>query len=61
LDVIAGHVILCSQKVLPFEISLLEGGDGQTWKDNVYNCAPCHLPNVDGQIDPSLVVILVGL
>jgi hypothetical protein len=32
---------------------------GQTWKDHVRNCAPCHLPNVDGQIDPSLVYLLV--
>jgi hypothetical protein len=30
-------------------------------KDHVHNCAPCHLPNVDGQIDPSLAVIPVGL
>jgi len=27
----------------------------------VCNCAPYHLPNVNGQIDPSLAVILVGL
>jgi hypothetical protein len=25
------------------------------------HCAPCHLPNVDGQIDPSLDVVHVGL
>ncbi len=25
------------------------------------NGAPCHLPNVDGQVDPSLAIILIGL
>ncbi len=25
------------------------------------NCAPCNLPNVDGQMDPSLAMVLVGL
>ncbi len=49
-------VVLCV-----LEILLLEGQDGQIWKDHVHNCAPCHPPNVHGQIDPSLVVILVGL
>ncbi len=38
--------------MLPYVVLLLEGQDGQTWKDRVYNCALCHLPNVDGQIDP---------
>jgi hypothetical protein len=27
----------------------------------VHNCAPCHLPNVDDQMDPSLVMVLIGL
>jgi hypothetical protein len=31
------------------------------WKDHVRNCAPCHLPNVDGIVDPSLTVIQAGL
>ncbi len=35
--------------------------NGQTWKDYVHNCVPCHLPNVDGQIDPSLAMIPIGL
>ncbi len=39
------------QKVLPFEVLLLEGQDGQTWKYHVCDCAPCHLLNMDGQID----------
>jgi len=55
LDVIACHLILCVRKALHFK----EGRDGQTWKDHVHNCAPCHLPDVDGQIDPSLVYLLV--
>jgi hypothetical protein len=40
---------------------MLEGHDSVVWKDHVHNCAPCHLPNVDGTIDPSLVIIRVGL
>jgi hypothetical protein len=27
----------------------------------VCNCAPCHLPNVDDQIDSSLTMVLVSL
>jgi hypothetical protein len=53
---IAKHIILWLQKVLPYVILLLEGQDGQTRKDRVHNCTLGHLPNVDGQIDPSLVV-----
>jgi len=49
------------RKFLPSRLLLLEGWDGQTWKNHVHNCAPCHLPNVDGQIDPSLVMVLFGL
>ncbi len=44
-----------------FGVLLLEGRNGQTWKDHVHNCAPCHLLHVDGHIDLSLVVIIVGL
>jgi hypothetical protein len=39
----------------------LEGHDGVVWKDHVHNCVPCHLPNVDGTIDPSLGLVRVGL
>ncbi len=56
-----GHVILRVGQVLPFGVLLLKGRDGQTWKDHVHNYAPCHLPNVDGQMDPSLTVILTSL
>jgi hypothetical protein len=34
---------------------------GSRWSNMEGPCAPCHFPNVDGQIDPSLVVVLVGL
>ncbi len=27
----------------------------------MHNCAPCHLPNVDGIVDPNLAVIQAGL
>ncbi len=55
------HVIICVQKVLPSGVLLLEGRDGQTWKDHVCNCAPCRLPNVDGKMDPSLTMVPIGL
>jgi hypothetical protein len=61
LDVTIGCVILCMHKVLPFGVLLLEGRDGQTWKDHVRNCAPCPLPNVDDQIDPFLIIVLASL
>ncbi len=61
LDVTARCVILHVQKVIPSKVLLLEGQDGQTWKDHVRKCAPCHLPNVNGQIDPSLIVVPIGL
>jgi hypothetical protein len=40
---------------------MLEGRDGVVWKDHVRNCAPCHLPNVDGTIDPSLAMVRASL
>jgi hypothetical protein len=40
---------------------MLEGHDGVIWKDHVCNCAPCHCPNVDGIVDPSLAVVRAGL
>jgi hypothetical protein len=38
-----------------------EGHDGVVWKDHVCNCVPCHFPNVDGIVDPSLAVVRAGL
>jgi len=57
LDVIVKLVILHVWKVLPFVMLLLEVHDAQTWKDRVHNSMSCHLPNVGGQMDPSLVVV----
>ncbi len=49
------------RKVLTFGVLMLEGHDGVVWKDHVRNCAPCHLPNVDGTIELSLAVVRAGL
>ncbi len=27
----------------------------------MHNCAPCHLPNVDGTVHPSLAMVRAGL
>jgi hypothetical protein len=61
LDVITGRIILRVREVLASRILMLEGCDGVVWKDHVRNCAPCHLPNVDGTIDASLAVIRADL
>ncbi|BBN02223.1 hypothetical protein Mp_2g13720 [Marchantia polymorpha subsp. ruderalis] len=61
LDVTAGRTILRVREVLPYGVLLLEGRDGVVWKDHVRNCAPCHLPNVDGTMDPSLAIVRAGL
>jgi len=42
-------------------VLLLEGRDGQTWKDHVRNYAPCHFPHVDGKIDLSLAIFFARL
>ncbi len=61
LDITIGHTILRVRKVLASGVLMLEGRDGVAWKDHGCNCAPCHLPNVDGIVDPSLVVIRADL
>jgi hypothetical protein len=61
LDAIVRCVILQIQMVLPSNVFLLEGQDGQAWKNHVHKCALCHLPHVDGEINPSLLVVLVKL
>ncbi len=58
---IASYVVLCMKKILLFGILLLEGQDGQIWKAYVWNCVPYQLPHVDGQVDPSLAIVLAGL
>ncbi|BBN03070.1 hypothetical protein Mp_2g20450 [Marchantia polymorpha subsp. ruderalis] len=57
LDVTAGRTILRVREVLPSGVLLFESRDGIVWKDHVRNCAPCHLPNVDGTMDPSLAIV----
>jgi hypothetical protein len=61
LDVTAGRTILRVQKLLASGVLMLEGRDGVVWRDHVRNCVPCHLPNVDGTIDPSLAVLWADL
>ncbi|BBN09865.1 hypothetical protein Mp_4g23350 [Marchantia polymorpha subsp. ruderalis] len=61
LDVTAERTILRVREVLPSGVLLLEGRDDVVWKDHVRNCAPCHLPNVDGTMDPSLAIVRAGL
>jgi hypothetical protein len=36
-------------------VVILQGRDGRTLPENVRNCAPCHIPDIDGTVDPSLV------
>jgi hypothetical protein len=55
-----GCVILCVQKVLLSRVLLLEGQDGQAWKDHVHNCVMYHLFYLNGQIAPSWVVVSIG-
>ena len=57
----AGDIILRVREVLDSRVLMLEGRDGVVWKDHVRNCAPCHLPNIDGTVDPSVAVIRAGL
>jgi len=61
LDVTACRTILRMQEALASRVLMLEGHDGVVWKDHVCNCVPCHLPNVDGTVDPSLAVVWAGL
>ncbi len=61
LDVTAWCTILRMQEVLASGVIMLDGRDGVVWKDHVHNCAPCHLPNVDGTVDPNLAVVWAGL
>jgi len=35
-------------------VLVLQGKDGGTMSEHASNCAPCHLPNIDARIDPSL-------
>lgn len=61
LDVTAWRTVLRVRKVLSPGVFVLEGSDGVVWKDHLRNCAPCHLPNVNGSVDPSLAPFSVSL
>jgi hypothetical protein len=61
LDVTAGRVILRVREVLGSGVLLLEGRDGKFWKDHTRNCAPYHLPHIDGTVHPGTSHIFAGL
>ena len=61
LDITAGRIILRVRRVLGSGVLELEGRDGRTWKDHARNCAPCHLPHIDGRIDTTIGSIPAGL
>jgi hypothetical protein len=61
LDVTAGRIILRVCEVLGSGVLLLEGRDGKFWKDHTRNCAPCHLPHIDGTVHPGTSHISTGL
>jgi hypothetical protein len=61
LDVTVGRIILRVREVLGSGVLLLEGRDGKFWKDHTRNCAPCHLPHIDGTVHPSTSYISAGL
>jgi hypothetical protein len=52
LDVTVGRIILRVCEVLGSGVLLLEGRDGKFWKNHTHNCAPCHLPHIDGIVYP---------
>lgn len=60
LDVTAGRIILRVKEVGKTRVLTLEGRDGVEWKDHAKNVAPCHLPHLDGTLDPSSAVIPAG-
>jgi hypothetical protein len=44
-----------------FRAFAIGGSRWSIWKNLLHNCAPCHLPHVDGQEDPSLAIVPIGL
>jgi hypothetical protein len=59
--VTTGRIILRVHEVLGSGVLLLEGCDGKVWKDHTRNCAPCHLPHIDGTVQPGTSHIPTGL
>jgi hypothetical protein len=49
------------REVLGLGVLLLEGRDGKFWKDHTHNCAPYHLPHIDGTVHPRISHISGGL
>jgi hypothetical protein len=61
LDVTARRIILPVCEVLGSRVLLLEWRDGKFWKDHMRNCAPCHLPHIDGTVHLGTSHISAGL
>jgi hypothetical protein len=61
LEVTWEKVILEIRVILSSKALILEGQDWKVWKDHVKNCAPCHLPSIDGWVNPIVVVVSRGL
>jgi hypothetical protein len=58
LDVTTNYVFLWVKKVLGFccwKVGIIK------YAKTMWNRAPCHLPHAVGQVDPTLVVIPIGL
>jgi hypothetical protein len=56
LDTKAGQRILRVRTVRPDGVLELEGADARTVRVHMKRCAPCHRPDIDGQVDPKLAV-----
>ena len=39
---------------------VLQGADGTLFKEHMENCAPCHNPNIDTTVDPTLTTVPAG-
>lgn len=56
----ACQIFLRVQEVMEFGVLMLEFRDKVVWKDHALNYPPCHLPTIDGRVDPSVTVIRSG-
>lgn len=59
MDIKVRCTIFQIKNVLLSDVLLLEGKDGQEWKDNPNNCTPCHLP-IKGISDLELAMVPIG-
>ena len=55
------RIITKVKKVLSSGVLKLEGYDGYIWKNDFKNYISCHLPNINGTIDPNLSMIFASL